>query len=386
MSRAGTRVGVGTRFRYDGENVEVVEMATTTAGNEVVLKDAYGRLLRLSLKELLFSDRAAICPDGPGPSGGDEGEIASVVLGQLDEAEKRKVLDRAEHVREVLTGYRSGSPELARDGEPRPEYAPEKPLEVRYAAKITELGTGLRTLKRWVAAFREHGEAGLARRKGPARKSELATDDRWVETALEVMVEHTGESKPSRTMVIERTRSRVIARFGPEVVPQPSRATAFRLLEELERRHPLFRLSTKRNRDIADRPEGVYGKLRPTRPGEYLLMDSTRLDVFAFDPFTLRWVQAELSVGMDWSPAALPGFGSRRSRRRQWTSARCSTSRSVLGGRAPTGRGMQSGPSTAFPGQCWSTSNPWRDPAWCLRRWYRRRWWSITARSMSRSI
>ncbi|WP_327245383.1 helix-turn-helix domain-containing protein [Streptomyces sp. NBC_01320] len=308
MSRAGARVGVGTRFCYDGETVEVVEMAATTAGNEVVLKDARGRLLRLSLKELLFSDRAAISPDGPGPSADDEGEIASVVLGQLDEAEKRKVLDRAEHVREVLTGYRSGSPELARADEPRPEYSPERPLEARYASKIAELGMGLRTLKRWIAEFREHGEAGLAPKKGPARRSEIAADERWVETALEVMVEHTDQSKPSRTLVIERTRARVIARFGPDAVKMPSRATAFRLLEELERRHPLFRLSTKRNRDIAGRPEGVYGKLRPTRPGEYLLMDSTRLDVFAFDPFTLKWVQAELTVAMDWYTRCITGI------------------------------------------------------------------------------
>ncbi|WP_406495738.1 transposase [Streptomyces sp. NBC_00846] len=308
MSRAGARVGVGTRFRYDGETVEVVEMAATTAGNEVVLKDGRGRLLRLSLKELLFSDRAAISPDYPGPSADDEGEIASVVLGQLDSAEKQKVLERAEHVREVLTGYRSGSPELARDDEPRPEYSPEMPLEARYAAKIAELGMGLRTLKRWVAEFQARGEAGLAPKKGPARKSEIAADERWVETALEVMAERTDQSKPSRTLVIERTRARVIARFGPDVVKLPSRATAFRLMEELERRHPLFRLSTKRNRDIADRPKGPYGKLRPTRPGEYLLMDTTRLDVFGFDPFTLKWVQAELSVGMDWYTRCITGI------------------------------------------------------------------------------
>ena len=35
------------------------------------------------------------------------------------------------------------------------------------------------------------------------------------------------------------------------------------------------------------------------RPGEYLLLDTTRLDVFAMDPVTLRWVQAELTVAMD---------------------------------------------------------------------------------------
>lgn len=80
------------------------------------------------------------------------------------------------------------------------------------------------------------------------------------------MVEHTGQSKPSRKMVIERARARLLARgFAEEDLP--SRATAYRLLEDLERRHPTFRLSTKRNRDIASRPGGVYGKLRPTRPG-----------------------------------------------------------------------------------------------------------------------
>lgn len=137
---------------------------------------------------------ATVC-DHSGPAADDVEEIASVVLGQLREAERRKMLDRAEHVHEVLTGYRSGSPELAREGE--------------------------------------------------ARGSQDRADDRWVETALDVMVEHTGESKPSRTMVIERTRARVIARCGPDVVPQPSRATAFRLPAELENRRPLFRLSMR---------------------------------------------------------------------------------------------------------------------------------------------
>ena len=80
MSGAGARVGVGTRFRYDVGIVEVVEMAATTAGNEVVLKDGGGRLLRLALKELMFSDRAVLIPEQPGPSADDGEEIASVIL------------------------------------------------------------------------------------------------------------------------------------------------------------------------------------------------------------------------------------------------------------------------------------------------------------------
>lgn len=99
MSGAGARVGVGARFRYDGESVEVVEMAATTAGNEVVLKDGRGRMRRLTLRELLFSGRAEIIPEEGGPSAGDIEEIASVVLGQLGEEERHKVLERAGHPR-----------------------------------------------------------------------------------------------------------------------------------------------------------------------------------------------------------------------------------------------------------------------------------------------
>lgn len=37
-------------------------------------------------------------------------------------------------------------------------------------------------------------------------------------------------------------------------------------------------------------------------------MDTTRLDVFALDPLTLRWVQAELTVGMDWYTRCITGI------------------------------------------------------------------------------
>src|SRR5712691_2498028 len=294
MSTAGVRVGVGTRFRYDGETVEVIEMAVTATGNEVVLKDHHGRLMRLAVRELLLSDRAQVIPDSPGPSSDDPDEPATVTLAELTEAERDAVLERAAHIREVLTGYRSGSAELAGAGEPRAQFDPGLPLTRRYESKAAELGVSLRTVKQWVADFRLRGEAGLSRTRARHVKPLGRVDDRWAEIALEVMAEHTDQSRPSRTMVVERANARAAARFGEGVVQVPSRATAFRVLAELERRHPTFRLSTKRNRDIAGRPKQVYGKLRPTRPGEYLVMDTTRLDVFAFDPFTLKWVQAEL--------------------------------------------------------------------------------------------
>ncbi|WP_435127430.1 transposase [Actinacidiphila sp. bgisy144] len=306
MSRGTVRLQVGSLLVYDGEAVEVVEFAPTVAGNEVVLKDRRGGLRRVAVKELLFSDRATVVSENPGASSSDLEDIASVLLSRLKPAELGLLADRAGHVREACSGYRSGSAELAGQGEPRPQYDPSLPKVVRYQAKADELGVSLRTVKRWVAAVEAHGEAGLAPR---ARGTSVLDrcDPRWVETALEVMIEHTDQSKPMRKTVIERVQALLAARFGEGVVAVPAQTKAYEALEELERQHPTFRLSTKRNRDIAERPRTVFGRLRPTRPGEYVLMDTTRLDVFALDPLTLRWVNSELTVAMDWYTRCIVG-------------------------------------------------------------------------------
>ncbi|WEB43344.1 Mu transposase C-terminal domain-containing protein [Streptomyces yunnanensis] len=307
MSGAGTRLGVGTRFRLDGETVEVVELASLATGMEVILKDARDRLARMSVRELLTSDRAEVIPKDGGPAA-DDVELAAVVLGRLTKEERKEVLERAEHVREMLTGYRSGCEELARPGEPRPEYAPGLSLGKRYAAKAAELGLTVRSVERWARAFLEGGEVGLAPKKAQVEGGLSHADPRWVEVAEEVLGEYKEESRPSVKLVLERVQARLEERFGPDAVPLPKRTAGYRWMHELERRHPTFRLSTKRNREIADRPDGVYGKLRPTRPGEYVLMDTTRLDVFAFDPVTLKWVQAELTVAMDWYTRCITGI------------------------------------------------------------------------------
>ena len=95
MTSGGARVGVGTRFTYDGETVEVVEMKPSAAGNEVVVKSVTGQSYRrLPLKELLFSDRARLIPDMAGPSSDDTEELAAVVLAELTEFERQDVCRR----------------------------------------------------------------------------------------------------------------------------------------------------------------------------------------------------------------------------------------------------------------------------------------------------
>jgi len=58
MGQAGVRVGVGTRFVYDGEVVAVVEMFASASGNEMLVRDGRDRRFRLSLREVLASGRA----------------------------------------------------------------------------------------------------------------------------------------------------------------------------------------------------------------------------------------------------------------------------------------------------------------------------------------
>lgn len=296
MSAANEPVGVGSRFVYDGLIVQIVETKYVATGVEVVVSGG-GQFRRMALAELLDETRARVIPSDEGPAANDEQDTAATLLAQAGEAELRVVRDRADHVREVLTGYRSGTTEFARSDEPREEFDSKRSMKQRYHAKARELDVNARTVERWVRDYRGFGEAGLLANR-PGRQQ--STDRRWLEAALEVMVEYTDKSKPTRSAVIRKATQRVAARYGEGVVTVPSKSAAYRELTRLEKWHPTFRLSTKRNRDIAGRPDRPYGKLRPTRPGEYLVLDTTRLDVFALDPVTMRWVQAELTVGMDW--------------------------------------------------------------------------------------
>ncbi len=307
---AHIRVGVGTRVIHEGQLLKVVEVhAGGPAGAEVVLcsNGAEPQYLRMSIGALLADGRYRLVPDTSGPSTADPVDPASSILSALTEQERNAVAARAEHIREVLTGFCSGSEELARVGEPRAEYHPTLPKVQRYQSKAQELGVSLRTIKQWVADYRAYGEAGLAQGVIPRQKPFGLTDERWLTTAIEVMVEHRDQSRPTRKFVIQRTNARVVARHGEGVVPMPAEATAYRVLRELDKKIPVFTHSTKRNREIAERPEGVYGKLTPTRPGEYVLLDSTPLDVFAYDPVTLQWVNVELTVAMDWYTRCIVG-------------------------------------------------------------------------------
>jgi hypothetical protein len=101
-------------FAYNGEIVAIVKMFPTAGSNGVRVEDRGGtRQYWLSLHELRVSGKASIITTDDGPRSDDDIEIASVVLENLEAHQLAAVAEKAAQVRKVLTGYRSGSPEIA---------------------------------------------------------------------------------------------------------------------------------------------------------------------------------------------------------------------------------------------------------------------------------
>jgi len=155
------------------------------------------------------------------------------------------------------------------------------------------------TVRRMIWRFEADGPEGLIDQRKQRRKDPLAgADARWLDMARRVLAEHTEASKPTQDLILAEIAARLHAGHGDGTVPVPKPTRARALLREISKGTAAFG-GTKAKREIAGRPAAPYGRLRAMRPGEYLLLDTTRLDVFAMDPVTLRWVQAELTVAMD---------------------------------------------------------------------------------------
>ena len=300
MSGQVLSIAPGSRLSFDGDVVEVVAVD----GVRVTLRnDRTRQFTAVQISRLAASAR----PAGGTLRPGDDGVSPGLALGSLTSEQLDQLAERAGHVREVLTGYKSGHPDRAGPGEPRPGYRAGQPLKARYRAKAEELGITSRTVERWVAAYRGSGEAGLA---GPRalRGRGTAVDPRWDEAVRLVLAEMVSDSTPTRSAVLRKAGARLDELHGAGAVPRPSAATAYRRLAGLARGTNAVSGSAKGRRSIADRPKGAYGRLRAMRPGEYAILDTQDLDVFAMEPVTCRWVRTQLTVVQDLFTRCITGL------------------------------------------------------------------------------
>jgi hypothetical protein len=141
---------LGARFVFDGDLVEV----TGLEGSRITVRDGQDRWRTLSVTGFLTR---AVVVDAAAGAGRDASALVPR-LAALTPAERVELAERAGHVREVLTGYRSGFAGVVLPGEPREQYSAGRSLRARQEDKARELGVSDRTVRRWVGSYRREAK------------------------------------------------------------------------------------------------------------------------------------------------------------------------------------------------------------------------------------
>ncbi len=297
---ATVTLAVGADVVFDGEAWRVAEFD----GPSVILKQAGARAVRLATSSLLATPGFSVQRASHGPEEG-----LGPLFDLMTADEYRHLRELESHLREVRTGYRSGSARRSLPGEPRPEYHPDLTREARIKAKAVEIGVSDRTVRRRLDNYSAEGLPGLIdgrTRAGHRRFGHV--DERWIDCARDVIDEYVDASQPVRTRVFARINARVNAQHGADV-KIPSESTARRVLEELTRGQDTFEgRSSKQKRSIAARPPTPYNRFDANRIGQFLLLDTSPLDVFAMDPISLTWVNTQLTIAMDLTSRCITGL------------------------------------------------------------------------------
>lgn len=144
------------------------------------------------------------------------------------------------------------------------------------------LGTSYNAIKvaRQQRALEELGVSGLLdrRRFGLADMPGRSYDSRLIEAIMTVKADQTRKSTGTKTRVIWLVRGELNKRYGDGVVPLPSRATMYRLLDELDAGKHTFG-SARTRRSTANQPDHVFGNRSGVRPGEQVLIDTTPMEI-----------------------------------------------------------------------------------------------------------
>ena len=274
MPRGVLTLEPGARFWCEGEVWEI----DTFLGDQVRLRR--GATVRSVSTTALLETASPLDEPGTGQSAPDDlFTLPAVVLAALTVKQRREAERKVEELRPLL----KAAPDDGRS------------LRQRVADRASELGVSVRTLERRLARFEDRGPAGLVDER-LLKETRRAVDPAWDEACRQVLSSFVTESTPTRRTVIARTnRAFLEAHPGGRV---PSTRVAYRRVNELARGRYIFG-DAKQRRSVDERPAGPMGRLRATRPGEFFVLDSYRLDVFALEPVTHRWVNTELTVAMD---------------------------------------------------------------------------------------
>jgi transposase InsO family protein len=220
--------------------------------------------------------------------------------GALSDAQLCEAAELLGHLNEAWFGYRSGDPGRPSPGEPRAGFDPtQTTLRKRAAAKAAELGCSVGKLHRKRHDVLHKGLGALV--DGRAARSATGPGiDARLRAAILAEAEGLAESSDVRKMQFRaRVAGRLARESGEPLVLPSSRQTFNRIVDEVLAPTGLFRLAAKSRRSAQSAPSEGLGSLVAERPGEYVAIDTTSLDVFAIDPFTFQWVGLDLTAALD---------------------------------------------------------------------------------------
>ncbi|MFI6309701.1 hypothetical protein ACIBEK_06075 [Nocardia fusca] len=263
------RFQVGEEIRFEGASYTVVVLS----GERARLADVTGGERDLALGELLSASgfRTVTAAAALPPRGLLEGV-------RPDKAEQARWWEH--HIVEVITGV---PPEAGRAARPRPEYDPAIcSLRQRELAKVDQLERAgnalpLSTFQRMCLAYEKQGVWGLIDHRS-TRRPGARTDERVLAAIGKAVAEQANQS----TGTVGRLR-RLVEQLlaADEIDPaslMPAWATFYRLVEQIAAGKHTFG-SARTRWSLAQRPEGPFGTVTALRPGEWIQIDSTPLDV-----------------------------------------------------------------------------------------------------------
>ncbi|MBT2472582.1 DDE-type integrase/transposase/recombinase [Streptomyces sp. ISL-66] len=293
MSSSGARrpvVAVGGHVVFEGRTWQVAAMD----GSVVRLIAEDGTVTSLLTGYLCAAADFAVVGARPAVGVPQWGLFETVPV-----REQERALAWQRHLQEIECGL-PGGPGSA--GVPRPAYALERPISERVEAKAAELaslgwvGVSAPTIRRMRARYRRQGLWGLVdhRTTKPSSRTGRA-DEQVVMAVLEALRRQRGRSKSTLAGLRELTRQVLAEAHGPE---------AGRLLPPVSTFNRLVRALAD-PRELPGRPARTASSPAPPftptmalRPGEQVMLDTTRLDIMAVSDHGVA-SRPELTIALD---------------------------------------------------------------------------------------
>jgi hypothetical protein len=272
LGRPG-ELGIGDRVRAGGRDQTVIGVS----GPVVRLADTAGQVISVSVSQLLSAEDFAVLDARPRP-----GVPAVSVLDGLPGEVAREALWWQRHIVEVLRGV---PPDAEEGTVPRPEYDPAVfSLTRREQAKAAELTAAGHPVTASAIAkrrrrYQEQGLPGMVDHRAGKRMPPHGRADAAVVAAMRQAIgEATEDSTRTAVFVFRRTRQILAEPGGDVAAKMPSERSLYRLFARLQAgRHTTGSARTRRS--LAARPEGPFGQVAVSAPGDLMQMDSTPLDI-----------------------------------------------------------------------------------------------------------